>query len=252
VVDRDKIQRLLEIAADPLALLALISWPVFSVTSYRMVSSLVRQKIAPMTVIDVGANVGQFAVAAAKLFVGSRVYSFEPLPPCFQRLMKNVANLPQVTALQAALGETPGTAELRINSHSHSSSLLPLAAAHRAAFPAAMELKRIAVRQTSLDEVLGAVEMESPVLLKLDVQGYEAQTLRGGSQLLGRVEWVVAEASLKPMYQGEALFMDLVEIMRSAGFSFLRPVGFLPDPRTGEVLQIDALFGRDRTMSGAS
>ena len=46
--------------------------------------------------------------------------------------------------------------------------------------------------------------------------------------------------------------MDLVEIMRKQGFSFLRPVGFLADPRTGEILQIDALFGRHETVRGRS
>jgi len=217
-----------------------------------MVSSLVRQQIVPKTVIDVGANVGQFAVAAAKLFGNARVYSFEPLPACFQRLVKNVEKLPQITAVQAALGDTAGTAQLRINSHSHSSSLLPLAVAHRSAFPGAVELERIEVRQTTLDEALGAVEMESPVLLKLDVQGYEAQTLRGGVELLKRVQWVVAEASLKPMYEGETLFIDLVELMRTFEFSFLRPVGWLGDPQTGEILQIDALFGRNETVGGSS
>ena len=205
-----------------------------------------------MTVIDVGANVGQFAVAAAKLFTGARIYSFEPVPACFRRLVKNVEKLLQVTAVQAALGDTAATAQLRINSHSHSSSLLALAEAHRCAFPAAVEVERIAVRQTTLDDALAAVEMESPVLLKLDVQGYEAQTLRGGTDLLRRVQWVIAEASLKPMYEGEALFMDLVEIMRTSGFSFLRPVGFLTNPKTGEILQIDALFGRNETVRGSS
>ena len=71
------------------------------------------------------------------------------------------------------------------------------------------------------------------MLLKLDVQGYEAQTLRGGVELLKRVQWVVAEASLKPMYEGEALFIDLVELMRTFGFSFLRPVGWAGDPQRG-------------------
>jgi FkbM family methyltransferase len=230
---------------DPMVLGALVSWPLFSVTSYKMVSSLVRQQIMPKTVIDVGANVGQFAVAAAKLFAGARVYSFEPLPESFRSLVKNVGQLPQVTPVQAALGEAAGTVQLRVNSHSHSSSLLPLADAHLAAFPAAVELERIPVRQRTLDEVFGPVELESPVLLKLDVQGYETQTLRGGAKLLKRVQWVVAEGSLKPMYEGEALLMDLVELMRMYGFSFLRPVGFLPDPRTGEILQVDALFGHN-------
>ena len=145
---KERILRLLDVMLDPMVVRALVSWPVFSVTSCKMVSSLVRQQIVPKTVIDVGANVGQFAVAAAKLFGNARVYSFEPLPACFQRLVKNVEKLPQITAVQAALGDTASTAQLRINSHSHSSSLLPLAVAHRSAFPGAVELERINRRRT--------------------------------------------------------------------------------------------------------
>jgi len=53
---------------------------------------------------------------------------------------------------------------------------------------------------------------------------------------------VVAETSLRPLYEGEPLFLDLVEMMGALGFRFLRPVGWLSDPRSGEVLQLDALF----------
>jgi len=59
----------------------------------------------------------------------------------------------------------------------------------------------------------------------------------------------VSEVSLKPMYEGETLFMDLAEIMEGAGFSFSRPVGFLNHPATGEIIQMDALFTRAATAA---
>ncbi|HXR36327.1 MAG TPA: FkbM family methyltransferase [Candidatus Binataceae bacterium] len=237
--------RMLETLLEPVALRALISWPKFSFTSFRMVHELRRQGISAKTVIDVGANVGQFAIAAAMLFPDARIYSFEPHPGCFEHLVKNAARLPRIKPIQAALGERAGVAQLRINSHSHSSSLMPLAQAHRQAFPSAVEVQTLGVRQTTLDAVFGAIELETPVLLKLDVQGYEAQAVRGGREMLKRVQWMVSEASLKPMYEGEVLFMGLVRLMEDEGFSFSRPVGFLNDPQTGEILQLDALFTRN-------
>ena len=45
---------------------ALFTWPKFSRTSYKMVRDLRLQGISPNTVIDVGANVGQFAIASKK------------------------------------------------------------------------------------------------------------------------------------------------------------------------------------------
>jgi FkbM family methyltransferase len=237
--------RMLETLCKPVALRALISWPKFSFTSFRMVHELRRQGISARTVIDVGANVGQFAIAAAMLFPDALIYSFEPHPACFEHLVKNAARLPQIKPIRAALGQYQGIAQLRINSHSHSSSLMPLAPAHRKAFPSAVEVQTVDVRQTTLDDAFSAIELEPPVLLKLDVQGCEAQAVRGGREMLKRVQWMVSEASLKPMYEGEVLFVGLVRLMEDEGFSFSRPVGFLNDPQTGEILQLDALFTRN-------
>ena len=225
-------------------ILAALTWPKLSVTSFKMISGLVRQEILPKTVIDVGANVGQFAVASAKLFSDVTVYSFEPNPDCVAALRKNVSSLDNVVVYPVALGDEERELAFHVNSHSHSSSFLPLAKGHVSAFPDAREVGTIQVKLSTLDKVFADIELHGPVLLKLDVQGYEAQVLRGAVDTLKRVDYVVLEASFKPMYQGEMLFMDMIRLMENFGFSFLRPVGFLTDPRTGEIIQMDALFRR--------
>lgn len=226
------------------AIKALASWPKFSVSSYFMVSRLLKQGMAPRTVVDVGANAGQFAVAAAKLFPNVNVHSFEPVPQTFEELEKNVLGLGNVSVYPLALGGEAGEIVFHVNEHSHSSSALPLAEAHREAFPEAREAREVSIRVSTLDAVFESVELRGPVLLKLDVQGFEAQVLRGGSLVLGRVDYVLLEASFKPMYEGETLFMDLVWMMEELGFRFERPVGWLSSPKTNEILQMDALFVR--------
>jgi len=207
-----------------------------------MLSALKRQTIKPNTIIDVGANVGQFAVASAKLFPDVSVHSFEPLPDCVIQLQKNVKRLNNIKVYPFALGDAEGEVEFHVNQHSHSSSILPLAESHRIAFPEAQEKETISVKVSTLDDVFSSIELKSPVLLKLDVQGYEAQTLRGGLKTLQRIDYVILEASFKPMYEGEMLFMDMVRLMEEYGFRFLRPVGWLSHPKNGEILQMDALF----------
>ena len=236
--------RLLRFLHDVHAIKALIFWPRFSLTSYVMLSDLVKQGILPHTVIDVGANVGQFAVAAAKLFPDVRVHSFEPQPDCVSRLRKHVARLGNVTVYPFALGELEDKVTFHVNSHNHSSSILPLAAAHRAAFPDAREVGEISVKVATLDNVLEHVELRSPVMLKLDIQGYEAKALRGAEQTLKRVDYVVLEASFKPMYEGEPTFVEMVKLMEQFDFSLLRPIGWLADPKTAEILQMDLIFSR--------
>lgn len=226
------------------AVSAYLNWPKFSITSFNMISALRTQGIYPKTVIDVGANVGQFAVATAKIFSGVSVHSFEPNPECVSALQKNIASLPNVLVYPLALGEAEGEVSFHVNSHSHSSSILPLAKSHLMAFPDAREVNMIQVKLCTLDKVFADIELSSPVMLKLDVQGYEAQVLRGATETLKRIDYVVLEASFKPMYQGEILFMDIVKLMEGFEFSFLRPVGMLSDPQTNEIIQMDALFQR--------
>ena len=51
------------------------------------------------------------------------------------------------------------------------------------------------------------------------------------------------------MYEGEKVFTEILALMQSFGFRFLRPIDWLEYPRTGEILQMDALFARgDSTL----
>lgn len=241
---RKKVHALLSLLESAGSTKALLTWPKFSLTSYAMVSSLSKQGILPRTVLDVGANTGQFAVATAKLFPNVSVHSFEPVPNCAKELRKNVSGLGNVVVYPFALGDREGKVTLHVNTHSHSSSILPLTRGHRDAFPEAREARAIEVKVSTLDGVFAEADLRPPVLLKLDVQGYEAQTLRGGVETLKRVDYVVLEASFKPMYEGELLFMDIARMMEERGFRFERPVSWLSAPENGEILQMDALFAR--------
>jgi FkbM family methyltransferase len=241
-----RLGQLIAVLGDVRALHAMFAWPQFSITSYAMVSALLRQGMAPRTVIDVGANVGQFSVAAAKLFPDVQVHSFEPLPECVGRLQGHARKLGNIDVYPLALGESPGEVRFHVNSHTQSSSILRLARAHREAFPGARETESLPIQLTTLDEVMKNTRIRPPCLLKLDVQGYETRVLRGATESLRRVDYVILEASFRPMYEGESLFMDIAGEMTDHGFRFARPVGWLNDPVTGEVLQTDALFIRQR------
>jgi FkbM family methyltransferase len=221
---------------------AYLAWPVFSLTSHRQISSLRRQGIIPRSVIDVGANIGQFAIACAKIFPDATVHSFEPVPECVARLRHNTEKLPKVRVHAVALGERAGRIVLNVNSFRQSSSILRLAEIHRAAFPDAREVAAIEVPLSTLDREMKGVPLDAPALLKLDVQGYEPQVLKGASETLRKMDYVLLESSFRPMYEGENTFLPMVQVMERQGFAFLRPAGWLSDPRSREILQCDALF----------
>jgi FkbM family methyltransferase len=211
-----------------------------------MVRRLQHQGISPRTIIDVGANVGQFAVACATIFPAARIYAFEPNPASAGSLEKNVSGFENVTVFTQALGNEQGEAIFHINSHSHSSSLLPLGAYHKEAFPQAKEVSHIRVPILRLDDLEDRLTFEAPVMLKLDVQGFEPQVLAGALKTMARTDYVLVESSFKPLYRGEVHFRELQELLFRHGFAFERPLDFLKHPKTNEILQMDALFSKQQ------
>jgi FkbM family methyltransferase len=241
----NKIQRICSLLQNAQSIKALLTWPEFSITSFNVASGLARQGVLPGTVLDVGANVGQFAVASAKLFPNVEIHSFEPVPACAKRLRKNVSGLENVTVYPFALGDREGEVTFRVNSDDQQSSILPFAQVRRDAFPDARETQMLKMKISTLDQVFRDIEFRLPVLLKLDVQGYEAQTICGGTETLKRVSYVVLEASFEPTYEGELPFINLVQMMEEHSFRFERPMSCYAIPGSDEIIEMDALFVRD-------
>ena len=139
------------------------------------------------TVIDVGANEGQFAATARRLFPSSRILSFEPIEACYEKLPRKPRRRPTLReAFQYALGDQAAVATFHQNKFSPSSSLLAMKEAHKQAFPFTAEEDLVQVPVRRLDDVVGSRALEEPILLKLDVQGSWARVLGGRARHLLR------------------------------------------------------------------
>lgn len=220
--------------------------PHFSVASYELALGLELSGVKPSVVIDVGANVGQFGIAVSGRLRPSRVICFEPNPEAAAQLRQNVLTKPEISVRAIGIGAKPGILSLRVNSHSHSSSFLPLTDEHRTAFPFATEMERVEVKVSTLDLEFPTLSELSMALLKIDVQGFEREVLAGAEKVLSAVRWVVMEVSFDPLYEGEWIFDEAQRFMDTRGFRFVRPVAFLTDGRHGRIVQMDALFMADR------
>ncbi len=87
--------------------------------------------------------------------------------------------------------------------------------------------------------------------LKLDVQGFKPQVLRGAGQLLSEVTALQLEMSLVSLYHDEIAMPEMYSMLERHGFLIwdLEP-GFR-HPRTGQLLQVDGLFV-NKGKAGAS
>ena len=195
------------------------------------------------TVVDIGANRGQFALVARQCQSQARVISFEPLPAAAATFCAVFADDDRVTLHEVAIGPVPGNATIHISRRDDSSSLLPITATQVALFPGTAEVATAIVRVAPLREFISAAKIEAPALLKVDVQGYELQALRGCEDLLNRFAYVYAECSFMELYAGQALADEVIAWLRERGFK-LRGVHNMDYDRGGRAIQADFLFAR--------
>lgn len=196
----------------------------------------------PRVIYDVGANVGTWTCLAKSIFPLAVVEAFEPLAQHAPDFRRWTAEWPDTVRLHAvALGSSAGTAEIRVTDFSDASSLLPLAQAGRDEFHLE-EVRREPVTVTTLDTLVESGQIQPPELIKLDVQGFELEVLRGAERCLEYASAVLAEVSFRPFYEHQALFSDVLTFLEARGFE-LRAFGIVPVPGA-PLVQTDALFAR--------
>lgn len=197
-----------------------------------------------LTVIDVGAHKGEFSCAIRAVLPGVRIYAFEPLEDCYKVLCRRLGTNGRGQAFLAAVGRQDGTLTLWRSRYAKSSSILPMAELHKVAFPWTADSSPQSVTMKSLDACNGQLQLEAKVLLKIDVQGYEAEVLLGALKLLEKIDYVLLEVSFRQLYEKQASFEEIHSILRGAGFSYSGNLEQLLSPLDGSLLQADALFVR--------
>lgn len=197
-------------------------------------------------VLDVGANVGQFAAELRSVGYRGELVSFEPLSVAHHALSEAASRDSkwQVHA-RGAIGDHDGEIEINIAGNSVSSSVLPMMESHSSAAEDSAYVGAERVPIFRLDSVAPTyLEKSRCPFLKIDTQGYEWQVLDGARETLPRVRGVLCELSLVPLYEGQRLWMDMIQRLEAEGFTLWSIQKGFSDPRDGRTLQVDATFFR--------
>jgi FkbM family methyltransferase len=198
--------------------------------------------LRPQTVLDIGANIGRFAITARKLFPTAHIYSFEPLADCLAEAKRTMRGDRKFTGINVALGTSRGQAVFQRNSVSPSSSFLKVTNIHTNAFPGTGLTTDVTITVDLLDHVVADLSLELPMIVKIDVQGFEDQVLSGGQRTIERTSVLIVETSFETLYEGQALFGDIYERLRDWGFDFRGNLDYAHAPGDGRVLQADSVF----------
>lgn len=195
------------------------------------------------TVLDVGANNGEFAEYLSSYFDARQTIAIEPLPGCAAQIRQRDMAIRNLTVLECAVSDHVGQATLFENAYAPASSLLPVSSISTDEFPqTAGRQKEVGVAVHRLDDLVDPGTLEQSVLIKIDVQGLEDKVIRGGEKTFRAAKFVLIEMSFVPMYEGQPLFDEVHDMLVGIGYRFAGIKNQVDSPRTGQPLFMHCLY----------
>ena len=162
--------------------------------------------IEPRTIIDIGANIGEFSFYADRKYSGRvKILAFDPDPITKQCFENNLVGI-DASFYLVALSNKSGEEDFYLKTDSADSSL------HK---PNGASIK-IKTKIVTLDSFFNNLEIQQPVLLKMDAEGHEPEVLLGGIATLTHINWISIDAGLERY--GKSTSIEVARILIEQGF----------------------------------
>ncbi|MEK6531620.1 MAG: FkbM family methyltransferase [Deltaproteobacteria bacterium] len=197
-----------------------------------------RVEVENPVIVDGGANKGDMTERFLHLYKNPIIHAFEPIPELALELRKRFASSKNVVVHENALGAEGKGIRFNVLKNIVSSSVLKPTDIKRSYHGSKVDVERsIEVRQVRLDEAIKA-----PVdIMKLDLQGYELEALKGAEGLLNDIKAITTEVEFTPLYEGQPLFSDIDKYLREKGFRLLNLYELFTHP-DGQLTAGDAVY----------
>ncbi|MBL7817132.1 MAG: FkbM family methyltransferase [Saprospiraceae bacterium] len=190
-------------------------------------------------IADVGGGTATTATLFSKHLPQHDIYVFEPIKTNFQEIEKASARTNRWQLINKAVGSQAGTTEINIAERITASSLLEMDGNTEGYYGDILKTqRRETIEITTLDAALPA---DKPVdILKMDVQGFELEVLKGANQTLKRTKVIVLEVNNHDGYKGAPTYFEIDAFLRLYGFELF---DLLPNYReAGKLLDWDAIY----------
>lgn len=193
------------------------------------------------TVLDIGANTGQFANLIHKILPKAQIISFEPIKGCYQQLVENTKNI-NVKAFNFALGDVEEQQQINISAHTPSSSLLNMADLHTEVFAGTNFVEKETISIKKLDDIFTDLQVDGKFMVKVDVQGFEDRVIKGGLETFKKADCVLIETSFVELYKGQLLFDGIYQLLISLGFEFKGNYTQTKNKEDGSIIYAESFF----------
>ena len=173
------------------------------------------------TILDIGSNKGQFILLVENLFKNKIIYSFEPIKEILEKQKKFFKYKNNIFFFNIALGEKSKKKVFYITNRKDSSSFLKFNKNNVKNSDYNINQERV-VEIKALDEVIQFAKLVPPILLKIDVQGYELDVLKGCSNLLKKTTYIIVEVSENEIYQDQPVANEIIEYLNKQNYIIIK------------------------------
>ena len=196
-------------------------------------------------IIDVGANVGQYAEIMRSIGFKGDIFSFEPIKTVFSILERKSKNDKKWHVFPYAIGNSDEKLEINISKNLVSSSINKSLDQLTQSEPSAVFVDKEEIIVHKLDSIFNSLNItEKNIFLKIDTQGYEKEVLLGASDSLKYVKGIQIEMALVPTYENVIMFDDMKSKIEQIGFKLMAIERGFFDVKTGRQLEVDGIFYR--------
>lgn len=196
-------------------------------------------------IVDVGANIGQFASNIISYNDQIEIWSFEPSSIAYRQLLKNSRSYPNWKIQdQMALGAHNENIKINISDNIVSSSILKIEKKHIDNAPSSVIKTTENIQMKTLDsfELYGS---NRNIFLKIDTQGYELEVLKGAIKTFSNISLIKLELSTYCLYKDQPLCDELISFLYKKNFNIIDIENGFRSNSSSEMLQFDALFKKE-------
>ncbi len=186
----------------------------------------------PKFVLDVGASDGSWSQIAKSEFPDASFLLLEPRPYLQNKLESFCQKYPKSHFKMVAAGAAAGS--VKMTDWDTASTLLPVPANGASVFE---------VPVVTCDELFQADS--APDLVKLDVEGFEIEVLRGAASLFGKTELFIIEVGMDRYGTPRPMAYEVINFMASRDYHIYDIPGFIRRPCDGAVGLMDICFAFD-------